>query len=98
MVSAPSILNQNLHTAANALKALGHPIRLDIVISLENYEMSVNTLVEVMETKQYALSKHLKILLDADIIKLRRDGRTHYYSLKNPDYTNLITQLVAERL
>ena len=91
-------LEENIANAAKALKALGHPTRLDIIISLENYEMSVGTLSDILEIDQSTVSKHLKILLDAGVLKLRRDGRAHFYQLKNPEYTGLITKLVAGRL
>ena len=91
-------LNEKLASAANALKALAHPIRLDIIISLENYEMSVNALVDTLEIPQAKISKHLAILHAAHIIALRRDGRKHYYRLKNPELSNNITALVSDRL
>ncbi len=98
MSTEKSNLDANISSAANVLKAFAHPIRLDIIISLENYEMSVNTLVDTLEVTQAKLSKHLAILLAAHIIVLRRDGRKHYYSLKNPELCKQITSLVSDRL
>lgn len=91
-------IQAKLISAAAALKALAHPIRLDIIISLDNYEMSVNTLVEVLEIPQAKLSKHLAILRCAQIVDVRADGRTHFYRLKNPELTKQIIQIVSDRL
>jgi DNA-binding transcriptional ArsR family regulator len=91
-------LQEKLRDAAEMLKAIAHPIRLDIVISLENYEMNVNTLVDTLEIPQAKLSKHLAILHANHIISLRRDGRSHYYSLKNPELAAQLTALVSDRL
>lgn len=91
-------LQSKLHNAAATMKALAHPIRLDIVISLENYEMNVTTLFETLEVPQAKLSKHLAILLAAQIISLRREGRNHFYKLKNPELANQLTSLIADRL
>jgi DNA-binding transcriptional ArsR family regulator len=91
-------MNDKLVDAANVLRALGHPARLDIVISLESYEMTVGTLAMVLETNENVISKNLKILLDAGIVTMRRDGRTHYYKLKDAKYANILTQLIADRL
>lgn len=93
-----SSLQSKLLDAANTLKALAHPIRLDIVISLENYEMNVTSLFETLDVPQAKLSKHLAILHTAQIISLRREGRNHFYKLKNPELANQLTSLISDRL
>ena len=93
-----SDLDKKLTAAVLELRALAHPIRLDIVISLESYDMSVNTLVEVLEIPQPKLSKHLAILLAANIVTMRKVGKSHVYGLKNADRAKQIIQLVADQL
>jgi DNA-binding transcriptional ArsR family regulator len=83
-----SDLDEKLAAAVHELRALAHPIRLDIVISLESYDMSVNTLVY----------KHLAILLEAEIVTMRKVGKSHVYGLKNADRAKQIIQLVADQL
>ena len=98
MSSKLTHLDEKLASAAHMLKSLAHPIRLDIVVTLDSYEMNVTTLCETMEIPQAKLSKHLAILHAAHAISLRRDGRSHYYRLKNPELAKQIIALVAERL
>lgn len=93
-----SDLDKKLESAVHELRALAHPIRLDIVISLESYDMSVTTLVEILEVPQPKLSKHLAILLASDIVTMRKEGKSHVYSLKNADRAKQIIKLVANQL
>lgn len=91
-------LSSKLSAAAAALKAIGHPTRLDIIISLEAYEMDVTTLTRLTGTKQYDLSKHLAVLSEAGFVTVRKAGRTHYYRLTDPSYADKVTNLIADRL
>lgn len=48
---------------------------------LRRYELSVSELVEVLDQPQSTVSRHLKILRDAKLIKGRREGNTVMYSI-----------------
>ncbi len=63
------------------LKALADPTRERIVLLLRNYELSVNEICNVLGMGQSRVSRHLKILLDADVLDCRREGLSAYYSL-----------------
>ena len=70
-----------LELVANRFKILSEPLRLRILQTLQNGEKSVTELTESVETSQPNVSKHLKILQDAGIVKRQPQGNTVYYSI-----------------
>src|SRR6478752_4587665 len=63
--------------------AVSHPTRRKILDRLAGGEMSVTTLAEPFQVTLGALSQHLKILRDVEVVRERRDGRRRIYRL-NP--------------
>jgi DNA-binding transcriptional ArsR family regulator len=61
------------------LQALGEPSRREILELLCERERSVGELVARLELSQPAVSQHLRVLLDADLVAVRRDGRRRVY-------------------
>ena len=66
-------------------KAMGHPVRLEIVESLNRREMSAGSLLQALGTSKANLSKHVAQLLHAGIVEQRREGRQAYYRLTYPE-------------
>ena len=66
-------------TLAMLLKALGDPLRLQIVRLLKEDSLSVSELCDVFEARQSALSHHLKVLVDAGVLVRRREGTAGFY-------------------
>lgn len=62
-------------------KALSDNTRLRIVYILSNHELSVNELAKLLGMGQSRISRHLKILVEAGILKFRRDGLWVFYSV-----------------
>jgi DNA-binding transcriptional ArsR family regulator len=70
---------------------LADETRRAIVVRLNQYspdggdvaELSVGELVEAVGATQPTVSKHLKVLRDADIVRVREEGQHRYYRL-NP--------------
>lgn len=69
------------------LKACADPNRMRILKMLQEKEMCVCELAEALEVTQPSVSRHLKILDEADLALHRRDGLWMYYRL-NPDPPN----------
>lgn len=67
---------------ANIFKALSNPMRLEIIEFLYSGEKCVCEIVEKLNYAQPHISKGLKILMKAGIIKQRKIGLNVYYSLK----------------
>lgn len=68
---------------ASYLKALGDPIRLQIVRALQSGPMSVSDLVLLLELEMANVSHHLRVLFHADIVTTERDGKFIYYALNS---------------
>ena len=80
------IPDDTLEKMAETLKAVAHPIRLQIVNILMNGERSVGELVRKLGTKQSLTSQQLSILKSRGVLKSRRNGNVVYYSIKNKKY------------
>ena len=70
---------------ATYLKALGDPVRLQIVRALQSGPMSVSDLALLFELEMANVSHHLRVLFHADIVTTERDGKFIYYGL-NTDF------------
>ncbi len=65
----------------NTLKALSDPIRREILNLLKEGRMSAGDIVEHFAVTGAAISRHLSVLKDADLIRDRREGKYIYYEL-----------------
>lgn len=82
---------QNFKKQADLLKALAHHIRLKIVYTLSEEKKCVCELTDLFNISQSSVSKHLKILKKAGIIKSQKKGMYVYYSLS----TNYIIEILS---
>lgn len=57
--------------------------RRDILVALRNGDKAVGELVQELEASQPTISKHLKVLREADLVSMRAQGQKRYYTL-NP--------------
>lgn len=63
--------------------ALADQRRLAIVARLQEVDaLSVSSLCEGMEVSRQAVSKHLKMLADAQLVSVVKSGREMHYSLE----------------
>ncbi|MBQ3137099.1 MAG: winged helix-turn-helix transcriptional regulator [Clostridia bacterium] len=65
----------------NTLKALSDPTRREILNLLKKGKMSAGDIVEKFSVSGAAISRHLSVLKDADLIRDERDGKFIYYEL-----------------
>ena len=65
----------------NTLKALSDPIRREILTLLRKGRMSAGEIVEHFDVTGAAVSRHLSVLKDADLIRDTREGKFIYYEL-----------------
>ncbi|HYW56418.1 MAG TPA: metalloregulator ArsR/SmtB family transcription factor [Polaromonas sp.] len=72
----------SFRACAPIFNALGDKYRQDIVMLLAQDErLNVNQIAERMPLSRPAISHHLKVLLQADLITLERVSRENFYSL-----------------
>jgi DNA-binding transcriptional ArsR family regulator len=83
-----------MHVAA-LLKAIANPSRLVILCQLAEGERSVGELERAVGLSQSGISQHLAVLRRGDVVKIRRDGQTVFYSLAGSDVVTLMGTLHA---
>ena len=69
-------------TAAAPFNALSDPARRQILELLRGRERSVNELVQRLKLSQPGVSKHLRVLREAGLVRVRPDGRRRWYGLR----------------
>jgi DNA-binding transcriptional ArsR family regulator len=72
---------QNTYKHARVLKALADPTRLKIVKALNRQELCVCELMLLLNAQQSAVSHHLRILKDANLVLERRQGKWSVHRL-----------------
>lgn len=75
---------------AEVLKAVAHPIRLQIVDLLQIGEMCVGDIVEALGGKQAITSQQLNMMKDKGVLSRRRDGARVYYRIENKNVIKLL--------
>ena len=65
----------------STLKALADPIRRQILDMLKPGRLSAGEIAEAFPVSGAAVSKHLSVLKDADLIRDNREGKFIYYEL-----------------
>lgn len=66
---------------ASYLKALGDPVRLQIVKALKSGPLTVSDLTELLDLEMANVSHHLRVLYHARIVTIEKDGKYSYYQL-----------------
>lgn len=80
---------------AELFKALDDPTRLKIINALLLAEMCVCDISALLNMTQPAISHHLKVLRQTQLIKYRREGKIVYYSLDDDHVELLFRQGLA---
>lgn len=75
--------DDDIDRASRALKAMSHPLRLKILCTLGDQEVSVQDIVERVGTSQSNISQHLAILRDKGILTSRKDANRVFYRVSD---------------
>ena len=78
---APELMQAHAADAARLLKALANEQRLHILCHLLDGPLSVGELNQRLALSQSALSQHLALLREMELVDTRREAQTIYYSL-----------------
>ena len=65
----------------NTMKALSDPIRREILELLKSGRLSAGEIAEKFPVSGAAVSKHLSVLKEADLIRDTREGKFIFYEL-----------------
>lgn len=85
--------DEDIDRAARSLKAMSHPLRLKILCTLGDREVSVQDIVEHVGTSQSNISQHLAILRDKGILASRKDANRVYYRVGDSRTLRLISMM-----
>ncbi len=72
------------YSADPAFRAFADPTRRAVIEYLAGKPHNVNELADKFDVTRPAISKHLRILKEARLVRERRDGRNRIYEL-NPE-------------
>lgn len=86
-------MEANAAQAVKLLKALANERRLFILCHLLDKELSVGEMNQFLGLSQSALSQHLAILRNDDLVSTRKEAQTVYYSLKSDEVREMIALL-----
>lgn len=76
-------------------KLLSSPIRIELILLLQEGEVCVCDLLPHFSFTQAAISKHLKSLVDGKILQYRQEGKKNMYSIRNPDIFQVIENILT---
>ncbi|MGH1331193.1 MAG: ArsR/SmtB family transcription factor [Paracoccaceae bacterium] len=76
-----------------SFKALADPTRREILFLLAKNEMTIADVADNFQMTRAAVKKHLSILREGDLIRVRAAGRTKLNSL-NPDGMKRVTDWI----
>jgi ArsR family transcriptional regulator len=81
---------QEIDELAAMLKALAHPIRLQILCLLQDGEMTVGEIRETAQTTNANISQHLTILRNKGIVGFRKEANFIYNRITDGRVIKLI--------
>ena len=79
----------------NTLKALSDPIRREILNLLKGGRLSAGAITEHFPVTGAAISRHLSVLKDADLIRDTREGKFIFYELNTAVLEEVMLWLTA---
>jgi DNA-binding transcriptional ArsR family regulator len=91
-------------TTSDVFNAVAEPRRREVIDLLASGERSVGELVAETGSSQPQVSKHLRVLLEVELVSVRREGRRRLYRLRGQglkeihDWVGAFASLWQERL
>jgi ArsR family transcriptional regulator len=92
-MKADNLLGCDPQAAAEFLRALGHPTRLQILRRLLDGEAAVAAFESELGLKQPNLSQQLGLLREAGLVSTRREAKSIFYSLADDKVSPVLDAL-----
>ncbi len=94
-LSAPKLLSASTRMAvADLFKVLADPTRLQLLLAMEQGEISVTDLAQLLGMSLSAVSHQLRVLRQAGVVRTRREGKSIRYAVDDHHVTALLEQAV----
>ena len=81
--------------SSQMLKALAHPVRMEIIERLEKNGCNVSKIQENLGLPQSTISQHLKVLKNAGILSSHRKGTTVCYRIEIKEIRRIVRMLAG---
>jgi DNA-binding transcriptional ArsR family regulator len=94
MTADPVITVTELERAVQALRGMAYEHRLHILVLLCAGEATPSVLTDALAANMTAVAHHLRQLIDAGLVRRRREGRQVFYSLPNEATGRLIENVL----
>lgn len=75
-------INTNYSMRRDIFQAIADPTRRKIIALIALQALTPNTIAEHFDSSRQAISKHLRILTECELVKQEKQGREIYYHLK----------------
>lgn len=85
-------------SALNLLRAAGEATRLRILALLAEGELNVKDLTQILGQSQPRISRHLKLMAEAGLIRRFREGSWVFFRLAEPEIAGPLTQAIISSL
>ncbi len=86
--------DETTQSLAEMFKIFGDNTRIRILWTLFDKELCVYDIAERLNMSQSAISHQLRILKQARLIKVRRDGKNAFYSIDDDHVKKIIEQML----
>lgn len=83
MQSNSCIIFNIMETRRDVFQAIADPTRRAILLLLASHAMTPNALAEEFHTSRQAVSKHIQILTECELVKQEQKGREIYYHINS---------------
>ena len=70
-----------METRRDAFQAIADPTRREILLLIAAHSMTPNSIAEEFHTSRQAVSKHIQILTECELVKQEKKGREIYYHI-----------------
>lgn len=70
--------------------SLSNPVRVKILDLLTTDEFSVNEIARRLQIGQSNVSQHLKLMQQVGMLKVRKEGTTHFYGIRGPRLARIL--------
>ena len=90
-----------IQQVSNVLKAMADPMRLRILHSIYDGELSVTAIIDAVGGSQANVSRHLAVLRRAGLVECRREGLNAFYGIADPQVFTIcesVCNSIGERL
>lgn len=84
------LANIELEDASRSLKAIAHPLRLQILCKLGFQEVSVQDIVDSVGTSQSNISQHLSVMRDKGVLSSRKVANRVFYRIEDDAILRLV--------